>query len=220
MDPVKKYIPLVLFIVFVLAAAYVSQNFRRLRMPEKLPPINVYFSPKGGCTDAIVQEIEAAKESILVQAYSFTSKPIAAALADAHKRGVRVEAILDSDQVGDAYSEIDSLVRTGIPTQIDTEHSIAHNKVMVIDGGVVITGSFNFTHQAEKSNAENLLIIRDNDISKAYTDNWNAHAAHSRVYRGQPKEGGDSAHKPAKSRQGNSKELEKGIERTMKSLLN
>ena len=222
MDPVKKYLPLALFIVFVLAAAYVSNNFRRLRMPSKLPPIEIKFSPQGGCTDAIVQEIEAARQSILVQAYSFTSKLIAAALVEAHKRGVRVEVILDSEQVSDAHSEIDSLVWAGIPTQIDAEHAIAHNKVMVIDDGVVITGSFNFTHQAERSNAENLLIIRDKDIAKAYADNWNVHAAHSRVYREQPKKDGDSAaeHKSSKSRQGNAKDLEKGVERTMKSLLN
>jgi phosphatidylserine/phosphatidylglycerophosphate/cardiolipin synthase-like enzyme len=60
-----------------------------------LPPIQVYFSPKGGCTEAVVKELNAAKTSVLVQAYSFTSAPIAKALLDAHKRGVKVEVILD-----------------------------------------------------------------------------------------------------------------------------
>jgi len=214
----KKYIPLALFIAFVLAAAYLNSYLRRHRLPEKLPPIEIYFSPQGGCTEAIVRGIDAARQSIYVQAYSFTSKPIAAALVAAHKRGVKINVILDSEQETTNYSEADFLIPEGIPTQIDAEHAIAHNKVMVIDDGVVITGSFNFTAQAEKSNAENLLIIRDKDIAKAYSDNWSAHAAHSRNYEDKPKKDRDSPsdRKSSKPRQGNAKELEKA----MKSLLN
>ncbi len=37
--------------------------------------IAVYFSPRGGCTEAIIDEIKNAEESVLVQAYSFTSAP-------------------------------------------------------------------------------------------------------------------------------------------------
>src|SRR2546430_1460555 len=49
--------------------------------------IAVYFSPGGGATAAVVREIAAAQRQILVQAYNFTSAPIAKALVDAHKRG-------------------------------------------------------------------------------------------------------------------------------------
>ena len=52
------------------------------------PAINVYFSPRAAATEAIVRELESAKQEILVQAYSFTSAPIAKALVDAHKRVV------------------------------------------------------------------------------------------------------------------------------------
>jgi hypothetical protein len=45
----------------------------------------VYFSPKGGCTEAIVKNLDQAERYVLVQAYSFTSKPIAEALVNAHK---------------------------------------------------------------------------------------------------------------------------------------
>ena len=58
-------------------------------------PISVYFSPNGGCTQAIIDEINSAKSEILVQAYSFTSAPIAKALVEAHKRGIKVLVILD-----------------------------------------------------------------------------------------------------------------------------
>src|SRR5208283_3803153 len=86
-----------------------------------------------------------AKRTVLVQAYSFTSAPIAKALVDAHKRGVDVEVVLDKSQKTEKYSSADFLAHAGIPTKIDSKHAIAHNKIMVIDSATVITGSFNFT---------------------------------------------------------------------------
>lgn len=156
--------------------------------PRPLPPIEVHFSPRGGCTDAVVGEIEAARSNILIQAYSFTSAPIAKAVVDAHKRGVRVDAILDRSHKTAQYSSADYLRNSGIPVLIDSEHAIAHNKIMIIDGQVVITGSFNFTKQAEQSNAENLLVIRDKTLADLYTANWKFHAAHSEEYTGKDKE--------------------------------
>ena len=144
--------------------------------------MQVYFSPSGGCTDAIVTAIDSARTSILVQAYSFTSSPIAKALVEAHKRGVVCKVILDKSQRTEKYSEADFLVHAGIETWIDAEHRIAHNKVMVIDGHTVITGSFNFTKSAETGNAENLLVIRSPELAGKYAENWKKHQEHSTVY--------------------------------------
>jgi len=153
-------------------------------LPRTLPPMEVYFSPEGGCTEAVVREIDAAQTSILVQAYSFTSASIAKALVEAHQRGVHVEAILDRSQESEKYSSADFVIHAGIPTMIDAKHAIAHNKVIIIDGGIVITGSFNFTKAAEEHNAENLLVIRDRQIAEKYAANWQLHAVHSEEYRG------------------------------------
>ena len=144
----------------------------------------VCFSPNGGCTESIVKEITNAKSEILVQAYSFTSAPIAKALTDAFKRGVKVEAILDKSQRKERYTAATFLVNAGSPTFIDDKHAIAHNKIMIIDRETVITGSFNFTKAAEEKNAENLLIIKDKELAKVYIDNWNKHKDHSERYEG------------------------------------
>ena len=125
-----------------------------------------------------------AKKSILVQAYSFTSAPIAGALRDAHKRGVKVTVVLDKSQRSEKYSSADFLRNSGIATFVDSRHSIAHNKIMVLDGETVITGSFNFTKAAESSDAENLLIIRDAEIAEKYARNWGEHFKHSEAYMG------------------------------------
>jgi phosphatidylserine/phosphatidylglycerophosphate/cardiolipin synthase-like enzyme len=137
-------------------------------------PYTVCFTPGGDCTDEIVDAINSAKQSILVQAYSFTSKPIASALVNAKKRGVDVYVILDKSQAkGKHYSSSTFLLHYGIPVWIDNKVAIAHNKVMIIDNSEVITGSFNFTAAAQKKNAENLLIIRDKLLAQDYLTNWN-----------------------------------------------
>ena len=141
----------------------------------------VYFSPKGGCTAAIIKNLGQAKKSVLVQAYSFTSILIAEALVNAHKRGVKVKVLLDKSQLKAKGSKLDLLVAAGIPVSIDKKHSIAHNKVMIIDGATVLTGSFNFTTAAEDRNAENLLVVRDKKIAKKYRTNWNTHFKHSEL---------------------------------------
>ena len=164
--------------------------------PTTLPSVEVFFSPKGGCTEAVVKELNAAKTSVLVQAYSFTSTPIAKALLEAHKRGVKVEVVLDKSQRTEKYSEADFLVNVGIPTKIDAQHAIAHNKVMVIDGATVITGSFNFTKNAEANNAENLLVIRSPELAAKYAANWKVHADHSEPYLGRT-EGYSQTHRTA-----------------------
>lgn len=145
----------------------------------RVPPVEVYFSPRNGATAAIVREIDRARSEIRVQAYSFTSAPIAQALLKAHTRGIRVEVILDKSQRTGKYSSSTFLINARIPTYIDAEHAIAHNKIILIDRSVVITGSFNFTKAAEEKNAENLLIIRSAELVKPYLDNWQYHRNHS-----------------------------------------
>lgn len=129
------------------------------------PKWHVYFSPHGGATSGIIKSLDQAKKSILVQAYSFTSIPIALALVRAHRRGVDVHVILDKSQRTQKYSCTDLLVHSGIKTYIDASHAIAHNKVMIINSRIVIIGSFDFTDAAEDRNAENQLIIRSNELA-------------------------------------------------------
>jgi len=144
----------------------------------------VFFSPHGGCTEAVIANLASAKKTVLVQAYSFTSAPIAKALIDAKKHGVIVQAILDKSQQTEKYSAATFLCNAGIPTYIDPAHAIAHNKIMVIDDSTVITGSFNFTKAAENNNAENLLILTSSELAARYTENWRHHLSHSVPYTG------------------------------------
>jgi phosphatidylserine/phosphatidylglycerophosphate/cardiolipin synthase-like enzyme len=140
----------------------------------------VSFSPKGGCTDQVIRYINGAKGLILVQAYSFTSKPIATALEAASMNGVVVKAIFDKSDMKDPL--LPELRGQGVTIFLDRKHAIAHSKVMVIDSEIVLTGSFNFTHAAETNNAENCLAVRDPELAKAYADNWAVHRGHSDAF--------------------------------------
>jgi len=144
----------------------------------------VYFSPNGGAQKAIIDQINAAKKSIFVQAYSFTNQPIVKALVEANKRGVDVFVILDKSNKTDKYSVADLLDHYGIDTYIDSKEAIAHNKVMILDKEVVITGSYNFTNAAEHRNAENVLVIQSQHLADAYFENWAVHQKHSVPYVG------------------------------------
>lgn len=174
--PVAIFCFLSILILCVTPIAIRAETFRNI------PYVDVYFSPRGGCTGAIAAEIDKARSEIMVQAYSFTSVVIAKALVNAHRRGVKVMAILDKSQCSRQYTSAAFLSHAGIPVYIDSDHAIAHNKIMIVDRNTVITGSFNFTKAAEEKNAENLQVIRSEDVAKLYLKNFDWHLAHSNRY--------------------------------------
>ncbi|HET6250397.1 MAG TPA: phospholipase D family protein [Tepidisphaeraceae bacterium] len=166
--------------LLVLAAPRFGSASASVNNPGAEDGINAFFSPNGGCTDAIVTELSKATKSIDVQAYSFTSPPLAQALVDANNRGVMVRIVLDKGQRTDHYSSATFFLNHHVPVYIDDQHAIAHNKIMLIDGKVLITGSFNFTRASEDRNAENLLIIHDRPkLLAAYVGNFEHHFGHS-----------------------------------------
>ena len=141
-----------------------------LSTPSKLEQINVCFTP--GCESLIVQQIYISRSSIYVQAFGLTSPSIIQQLIDAHNRGVKVNVILDGSNLSDNEIAIGQLKAAGVKILIDKVPGIAHNKIMIIDGQKVITGSFNFTVAAEKRNAENVLLISDPKLAIIYMNNW------------------------------------------------
>lgn len=168
-------------VLFYLVFVIVPENVFAL---PAAGTVEAFFSPRGGATEAIVREIRGARQEVLMQAYSFTSTPIAKALLDAHKRGVKVVAVLDKSQRTAKYTGATFLANAGIPVLIDDKHTIAHNKIIIIDSSTLITGSFNFSKAAEEKNAENLLVIKGNKLLvEKYLKNFDEHKQHSERYR-------------------------------------
>ncbi len=139
---------------------------------EDKPSIDVCFSPEGNCLPIVLNFINNAKAEILVQSYSFTSKNIANALMRAHQRGVNVKILFNRSQLTARYSQIHKLRKAGIECIIGPVPGIAHNKIIIIDKDIVLTGSYNWTNAAENRNAENLLLIKNRPTAEIYERKW------------------------------------------------
>lgn len=149
----------------------------------------VAFSPWDDAEKLIVEAIGRARTEVLVQAFSFSSRPIARALIAAQGRGVNVRILADREQLySSGGSRIPELAMAGIAVSLEVRHASAHNKVMVIDAAgaapVVITGSYNWTWSAQNRNAENVLLLKGNpELARRYADNWQRHADDALPYR-------------------------------------
>ena len=132
----------------------------------------VYFSPKGGCQDAIIGEIDKAQKTIDIAMYYFTSREIAQELVKVKYSNVKVRIVLDSSQEEEAYSKSRYFIDRGFEVRYYAGSGLMHNKFAVIDGKVLITGSFNWTPTADRKNEENLLIMTDKELLKKYSDRF------------------------------------------------
>ena len=119
-----------------------------------------YFSPRGGCTKAVVEQINRAKKSIDVAIYSFTSRKIAKALIKAHERGVKVRVIIDYGNGKSRYCVGPLLEKEGIEVRYKkgSGGGLMHHKYAIYDHKVLSTGSFNWTGNALKRNDQNMVI--------------------------------------------------------------
>lgn len=130
--------------------------------------VECYFSPDDRVADEIVDEVKRAGRSIEVMAFSFTSKDIAKAIAKRARQGVTVRALFDERQASSQYSQDEYLAQQGAAVYLDRNAHTMHHKVIVIDESRVITGSYNFSNNAEKKNDENVLIIHCPKVAAKY----------------------------------------------------
>ena len=158
--------------------------------PAKAPSTNpqraqveVAFTPGDEVDRLIADRIARARASVQVQAYLFTNKRIATALAGAATRGLAVEVIGDAQQYENGgLPLLASLMKAGAAVYLDATLAASHNKVVIVDGAtpaaLVVTGSYNFTQAAQSKNAENIVVLSAN---RAITDRFVANFERSRA---------------------------------------
>lgn len=130
--------------------------------------IECYFAPEDHACDAIVDEIHEAEKTIDFMAFSFTSDDIAEAMAGRVKQAVKVRGLFEKRCAGSQYSKDEYLAERGCSIYMDKNPYTMHHKVIIIDNDTVVTGSYNFSKQAETNNDENVLIVHDADIAAAF----------------------------------------------------
>ena len=130
--------------------------------------IFTHFSPDNDIISSLVKEIGSAKQSIHFMAFSFTEDALGSAMRDRFESGIDIQGVFEKRQISQ-YSEYEQMKAAGMSVIQDRNKGTMHHKVIVIDEETVITGSYNFSKNAEERNSENLLIIKENpDIAQAY----------------------------------------------------
>ncbi len=168
-----------------LAAAYtaefeemfVDQHFGELS-PQSGPVTSIvlsggqweiYFSPEDDLASRLVELIRNAHQNISFLAYAFTADDIGSAMLESAGSGVTVSGVFETTQIiPNSGSEYERLRQAGLDVREDSNPANMHHKVMIIDGQIVVTGSYNFSASAQTRNDENALVIHDPRIAAEY----------------------------------------------------
>jgi phosphatidylserine/phosphatidylglycerophosphate/cardiolipin synthase-like enzyme len=148
-----------------------------VRADEPLAKWSVCFTPRDTCATHMVREVEAAKKTVLVQAYHLTSARLAKALVQTQKRGVEVRVMLDRRGWGRS-SVVDALAHSGVPIWVGSQ------QILIIDGETLVTGTFSAASTAQETSSENLLVLRSRELAMRYAANWEEHLGSSQRYQG------------------------------------
>ena len=145
-------------------------------IPPALYKAETYFSPNGAVAAHIIKAINSTKSSIDLAIFDLTSNDIASSLEQAQKRGVRIRIIADSRQAKGTYSKIPILTNDQISIKIThgEGRGIMHNKFAIFDGKLMVTGSYNWTNNAERFNYENAIFITDPNVIRQYQKDFDS----------------------------------------------
>ena len=133
--------------------------------------IRIFFSPRGDIAEEIIRQMDNAHEYIDIAIYSFTYEPVAEAIIRAKNRGVKIRILMDKEQSKGKYSKYKFFLNKGIAVIQDRRSGYMHNKIAIIDGRILFTGSYNWSKSAEERNEENLLeFIDEEEIIKVYQE--------------------------------------------------
>jgi len=137
-----------------------------------------WFSPSDGTSDRIEASLRKARGSIAFALFSFTSTTLEEALVDMRAgAGVAVRGILEEDGIDPWIWS--GLLAGGVEVRPDGARYQLHHKYAIVDradpeAAVVITGSHNWSFNAENRNDENTLIIESADVAGQFHQEWTA----------------------------------------------
>ena len=139
-----------------------------VRVDETL--VEVYFSPDDGVADRIFAVLNEAEESIYFMAFSFTTDEFGEIIREQAENGLTVAGVMEEEQVkSNIGTEYDPFKQAELDVFIDGNEGQMHHKTMIVDGQIVITGSYNFSRSAEIRNDENVIIIYNEIIADFFS---------------------------------------------------
>lgn len=130
--------------------------------------VQVFFAAEDDVVSHLVPMIAEAQQSIRFMAFSFTHDDLGEAMLERAEAGVDVQGIFETRGSETEESEMRRLYCADVPVRQDTNPTSFHHKVIVIDDEWVITGSLNFSQNADTSNDENVVVIAHKDIAAEF----------------------------------------------------
>jgi len=132
-----------------------------------------YFSPNGNIQKTISDILFSAKKSIDITIYSFSSEDLIYPIIERANEGVKIRIIMDDLQAAHKWSPDERLSKIeNIEVVLDTSNQLMHNKYVIVDDRILITGSYNWSNNAETKNHENIVILTDGNIIKDFNNNF------------------------------------------------
>jgi len=128
----------------------------------------VFTSEDPALENAIVPIVNSAKQSIRFLTFSFTDYPLADTMSQRFNSGVDVAGVFETVGSETDAAELRTLMCRNVPVKQDGNPGFLHHKVIVVDEQIVITGSMNFSTNAEESNDENVIIVDNAEIARLY----------------------------------------------------
>lgn len=172
-----------LFFLTACLLLSISLPCTRTAMAGETCSAEVYFSPGGNTTKAVVDLLWEAKKRVYVQAHVFSSKTVANALATLKRRGVDVILVLDREMTFSPYSQTGFLLSVGIPMSLNGRHASSHARNIVVDGESTAIGSFDLSDTSENSTSENLVTIRKNtSFTRSFIVNIEEYLSHAELF--------------------------------------
>lgn len=135
-------------------------------------PVQILFSAEDDAVDNLIALVNDAQTSIRFLAFSFTDYPLAQAMIARAQDGVDVQGVFETFGSNGLRSELRTLWCAGLPVRQDGNSSFLHDKVIVIDNSIVVTGSLNFSSSADEENEENVVILDNAEIAALYLQEY------------------------------------------------
>lgn len=131
----------------------------------------VCFAPDEPCDQKLVEFIKTAKVSLDMAIYDVNLDELVHQILIQSKR-IKVRLVVDKMQSHGKHSAVSTLIKGGVQVRIGRQRGIMHNKFTIVDGKMVETGSFNYTHHAYQANQENQIYLANYKVVKRYKDRF------------------------------------------------
>ncbi len=139
-----------------------------------------FFSPGNSCREAIVQQIQSAREQVDICVFTISDDRITEAILKAHERDINVRVISDNDKSHDRGSDIERMREAGLALRLDNSPYHMHHKFALVDRRLLINGSFNWTRSASTKNQENIVLTQEpellNEFGALFEQLWETYA--------------------------------------------